>query len=174
VKFRFCPKCGGPLEEVAWEDGLTVPQCRDCGFRFYQNSKPCVVGIIVDRGTNRILLTRRGIEPFKGYWDMPGGFLRDGEDPRAGVKREIREELGVECEPEELFDIFVDTYGEYEVYTFNVCYIVRLGPGELTPSDDVVEARWFPLDRVPSKLAFSFLGGIIEKVKAHLARESAG
>ena len=170
--YSFCPKCGGPLEEVDWEDGLTLPQCSKCNYRFYQNSKPCVVGIIVDRNNGTILLTKRGIVPFKGYWDMPGGFLRNGEDPETGVKREIKEELGIDCEVEELFDIFVDTYGTYNVYTFNVCYILKVTGGELTPMDDVVEAEWFSFDRIPDNLAFTFLGDIIEKVRNHLIPDS--
>ena len=168
IEYTYCPKCGGELEEIDWEDGLTIPQCRKCTFRFYQNSKPCVVGIIVDRDEGKILLTKRGILPFKGDWDMPGGFLRNGEDPEAGVKREIKEELGIDCEVEELFDIFVDTYGTYNVYTFNVCYIIRTTGGNLKPMDDVVEAQWFRFDNIPDNLAFTFLGDIIEKVKNHL------
>jgi len=167
-EYRFCPKCGGGLDKVDWEDGLTVPQCRKCGFRFYQNSKPCVVGIIVDRDEGKILLTRRGISPFKGCWDLPGGFLRNGEKPEEGVQREIREELGLDCEVEELFNIFVDTYGAYNVYTFNVCYMLRITGGELMPMDDVVEAEWFRFDNIPDNLAFTSLGDIIGKVRDHV------
>ena len=172
IDHRFCPKCGGELEEIDWEDGLTLPQCKECSFRFYQNSKPCVAGIIVDRNEGKILLTKRGIVPFKGYWDIPGGFLRNGEDPETGVLREIKEELGVVCEVEELFDIFVDTYGAYNVYTFNVCYIIRIMGGEIMPMDDVVEAQWFSFDDIPDNLAFTFLGDIIGKVRDHVISDT--
>ena len=126
MEYSYCPACGGPLEQIDWEDGLTIPRCGECGFRMYRNSKPCAVGVITDRQQGKILLTRRGVSPYKGCWDMPGGFLRNGENPEKGMKREIGEELGVDCEIEELFDIVVDTYGSADVFTFNVCYIIRI------------------------------------------------
>jgi mutator protein MutT len=171
VEFKFCPKCGGSLEEEEWEENLTLPVCSGCGYKFYQNSKPCVVGIIIDRDAEKILLTKRGIIPFKGDWDMPGGFLRNGEDPKQGVLREVKEELGIECEVEELFDIFVDTYGEYDIYTFNVCYILKIISGTITPMDDVAEAQWFSLSDIPENLAFTFLKDIIDKARTYLCRE---
>lgn len=170
-EYCFCPKCGGSLEEVDWEDGLTLPQCSKCGFRFYQNSKPCVVGIAVKRIEGEILLTRRGISPFKGCWDLPGGFLRNGEKPEQGLKREVREELGVGCEIEEFFEIFVDTYGAHTVFTFNVCYIISITGEEITPMDDVEDAAWFKFDNIPDNLAFTSLGDIIGKIKDHVIPE---
>ena len=131
-EITYCSACAAPLEETEWEDDLTLKVCPACGKKAYQNSKPCVVAIILNRETKEILLTKRGIKPFRDYWDMPGGFLRDGEDPAEGLKRELREELGAESRIEELYDILVDTYGEYEVYTFNVCYIVSLLTSELS------------------------------------------
>lgn len=169
VEEKYCPQCGSTLHEVSWEDGLNILQCAECGYKLYKNSKPCVIAIIVDDDRKRILLSRRGIEPYKGYWDLPGGFLRNGEDPLKGVKREVREELGVECEPVRFFDIFVDTYGEFDVYTFNVCYIVKLLSDDIRPADDIDEAQWFGFDDLPENLAFRFLGDIIEKVKNEIA-----
>ena len=139
---KYCPACGGVLHAVPWEDDLTLPVCEVCGYRFYQNSKPCVVAIILDPEQDRILLCRRGIEPYKDCWDLPGGFLRNGEDPVDGVKREVKEELGVEIEIIRLFDILVDTYGREDVFTFNVCYIVRLLTEDIRVGDEL--ARRLP------------------------------
>jgi 8-oxo-dGTP diphosphatase len=168
---KYCPMCGGVLKEMPWEDDVCLPTCMVCGYEFYQNSKPCVVALIVDRDKQRILLTKRGIVPFKGDWDMPGGFLRDGEDPKVGVMREVEEELSVPCEVERLFDIFVDTYGEFDVYTFNVCYTIRLLSDDIKPMDDVAEAKWFDFDDIPENMAFNFLGDIIDRLRAEMPTE---
>ena len=82
-KYRFCPYCGSGL---AWPEAAVHPVCTRCGETFFQNSKPCVGTIIVRDGL--VLLVRRGIEPFKGDWDLPGGFLDPGEPPDAGAVRE--------------------------------------------------------------------------------------
>jgi ADP-ribose pyrophosphatase YjhB (NUDIX family) len=162
----FCPPGAGNLTDPRPEPGMVVPVCTVCGYKFYQNSKPCVVAIILDARRERILLSRRGIEPFKGDWDLPGGFLRDGEDPREGTRREVREELGVEAEVGDIFDILVDTYGPDGVYTFNVCYYVRIPEGAvLTAMDDVAELSWFPLDAPPANLAFRLIGDLLRRIR---------
>ncbi len=160
---KFCLSCGGTLEETPWENGLTLPQCTSCGLKIYRNSKPCAAALIIDRENMSILLAKRGIEPYKGYWDLPGGFLRNGEDPKEGMKRELREEIGVECTIGHLLDIFVDTYGEDDVFTFNVCYIVTPCSPDFKPMDDVAEVKWFRADELPENLGFRYLGDIIQK-----------
>ena len=86
-KFRFCPFCGFRISSSA-----TVGEkqtCTNCHEIFYHNSQPCVGAIIIKNG--KILLTRRIIKPFRGYWDLPGGFLKGGEHPEAGLIREVVE-----------------------------------------------------------------------------------
>src|ERR1043166_8205958 len=64
--------------------------CLDCGFVNYQNPK-VVVGSVVTSG-EKILLCRRAIEPRRGYWTIPAGYLEQHEDPQTGAKREAMEE----------------------------------------------------------------------------------
>ena len=95
MTYPFCPNCGGPL-------GLRVPAgdsherlvCDNCAFIFYQNSKPCAEALVLRDG--KVLLAQRAVEPFHGAWDIPGGFLENGEHPQDGVVRELREETGLE------------------------------------------------------------------------------
>ncbi len=58
-----------------------------------------------------MLLARRKFEPQAGKWDLPGGFLEEDEEPLDGLRRELREETGVEIEPLELAGIWADRYG---------------------------------------------------------------
>src|SRR5437016_1076925 len=97
--------------------------CEACQFVFYQNSKPCVGAIILERG--KVLLTKRAVEPFKAHWDIPGGFLEEGEAPEAGLKRELMEELGLTCRIKSMIGIVLDTYGKSGEHTFNLYYKVE-------------------------------------------------
>src|ERR1700682_4608762 len=91
--FKFCPNCGSPLA-VDRNAPLAAQKCFCCGSTHYHNSKPTPSALIVDE--DQILLSQRAGEPFRGFWDIPGGFLEAGEDPLDGAKREIREETGLE------------------------------------------------------------------------------
>src|SRR5256712_8723378 len=84
---------GGGRLAVVREEGRTRRRCRRCGFTFYGNPVPTAVALIMRGG--RVLLTRRARPPYAGTWDVPGGFLEAGEHPEAGLRRELREELGM-------------------------------------------------------------------------------
>jgi len=94
-RFTYCPVCGAKLapqqDEISPVDVLVCPSC---DFHFWLGSKPAVAAILLRTagGNPQILLTRRGIEPYKGEWDLPGGFLGNGEKPEEGLARELREE----------------------------------------------------------------------------------
>jgi ADP-ribose pyrophosphatase YjhB (NUDIX family) len=141
--WRFCPRCGGDL--TSEEDHL---RCSACGERYWANAIPAVQGVLERDG--KVLLALRALEPRRGFWDLPGGFADETEDPRDTVKREFREETGLEIEPVELLRIDVEPYEHRHV--FSVTWIVR-GEGEPVAADDVAELRWFGRDELP-KMAF--------------------
>jgi ADP-ribose pyrophosphatase YjhB (NUDIX family) len=142
--WRFCPRCGGNLTRDA--DHL---RCEGCGSRYWANALPGVQGILERDG--RVLLARRAHEPRKGYWDLPGGFLDETEGPIEGLRREFREETGLEIEPVEFLRIDIEPYDDRHV--FSVTWIVR-ADGEPVPADDVEELRWFGRDELPEEMAF--------------------
>ena len=144
VGWRLCPRCGGSLTHET--DHL---RCDACGEQYWANSIPGVQGILERDG--RVLLARRGLEPRRGHWDLPGGFLEETESPRDGLRREFREETGLDVEPVELFRIDIEPYGDR--YVFSVTWIVR-GDGEPVAADDVDELRWFARDELPAEMAF--------------------
>jgi len=102
-----------------------------------------VGGIVIDRG--RALLIRRGKEPLKGEWSIPGGMLELGEEITAGVRREVQEETGVEVEPLECILVFdrIAQDGERVKYHYVILdYLCRRKRGRLQPGSDVTDARW--------------------------------
>jgi len=102
-----------------------------------------------------ILLIERGIEPFKGKWALPGGFLRMDETAEEGAKRELLEETGVD-------NIFIEQIGCYSdvnrdprgrVITIAFNALVRQSDYQIIGGDDAASAKWFSMNEVPS-LAF--------------------
>jgi ADP-ribose pyrophosphatase YjhB (NUDIX family) len=112
--------------------------------------------VVVDEG--RVLLARRAGEPFRGYWDLPGGFVDEGEHPLDGIRRELREETGLDVEPEDFVGVWMDRYGDAEDAhaTLNLYWTARVLGGEAQAADDVTELAWFGPDELPpaEELAF--------------------
>jgi len=152
--WKHCPRCGAGLEPL---DGGALVECSQCGFRYYASSKPTASGLVLDGG-GRILLARRAREPDQGKWDLPGGFLNEGEDPRDALRRELTEETSLDVELLEFFDVVVDRYGDADdaQWTLNLYWTCRVVSGTPTPADDVDELRWFARDELPpaGELAF--------------------
>ena len=142
--WSFCPRCGGTLTSA--EEGLV---CGGCGEHYYANSIPGAQGILERDG--RVLLARRALEPRRGHWDLPGGFLRETEAATDGLRREFLEETGLEVEPVELMRIDVEPYAGRHV--FSVTWIVR-ADGDPVAADDVDELRWFAHDDLHAEMAF--------------------
>lgn len=162
MNYSYCPKCGQSLATRP-VDGHTRLVCAGCGFVFYQNSKPTSSVIVVKQG--RVLLVRRGIEPYLGWWDIPGGFLENGEHPEAGAVREVAEETGLQVKPTELLGIYIDTYGPSDEYTLNLCYVAELVGGRPYPASDVTELRWFDLAELPDQVAFTWSMDALVKLR---------
>ena len=103
------------------------------------------VGALIFR-RGRILMAQRGKEPLKDYWSLPGGALELGESLDAGVRREVREETGLEVQPLKVVKIFEriirDASGEPEYHYVLVDYLCRVSGGTLHAGDDVCAVMW--------------------------------
>ncbi len=150
-QWTYCPRCAAEIEV---EGGKA--ECVYCDFRAYASSKPTASAVCVDED-GRLLLSRRGIDPCKGKWDFPGGFLDEEEHPLDCIRRELREEAGVEVEPLEFLGVWVDRYGGdgSAQATLNLYWSARIVEGSPEPADDVAELRWFAPIEIPfEELAF--------------------
>ncbi|MBD3267434.1 NUDIX domain-containing protein, partial [bacterium] len=92
--FQFCPHCGARDFHPA---SAKKNVCGACGFNYYFNPVGAAAAIILD-ALDRILLIRRAKEPAKGTYDLPGGFIDFHETIESGLRREIREEVGLEVD----------------------------------------------------------------------------
>jgi ADP-ribose pyrophosphatase YjhB (NUDIX family) len=102
-----------------------------------------VGAVVVDQG--RVLLVRRGREPLKGDWSLPGGLLELGESLEAGVIREIREETGLTVEPLKLVELLDRIHRDGERIRFHYIiadYLCRVVRGELNAASDADAVRW--------------------------------
>lgn len=109
-----------------------------------------VGGVVIDRDC--VLLIRRGTEPLKGEWSIPGGMLELGEELAAGVQRELKEETGLDVEPLEHIVVFdrIMRDGERVKYHYVIVdYLCRRKSGHLRPGSDVVDARWVRRKELP-------------------------
>ena len=93
-----------------------------------------------------ILMVERGGEPLKGWWSIPGGLVETGELLEDAIRREVREETGLEIRPAGMLQIFErimrDAQGAAEYHYVLVDYICRVRGGTLRAGDDVSRAEW--------------------------------
>ncbi|MGK2944726.1 MAG: NUDIX domain-containing protein [Desulfuromonadales bacterium] len=114
-----------------------------------QAIKTSVVACIVDE-KERVLLTRRCIEPFCGQWVMPGGKVDHGEPLLQALHREVREEVGIEVHIAGLLDVYEHVaIGERNDHYVILYYRAQPLTVDLKPnSSEVIEAEWVPASRL--------------------------
>ncbi|TMD60400.1 MAG: NUDIX hydrolase [Chloroflexi bacterium] len=146
---RFCASCGGRLSRrrVA---GRSRSVCRSCGQIAYENAKPCAGALVVRDG--KVLLVKRGVTPYRGWWDIPGGYLEADEHPEAGARRELREETGLRVRLRGLLGVYVDR--QIRPHSLNFYYLAEVSGGRERASDDAVELGWFGPGELPARIAY--------------------
>lgn len=124
------------------------------------------VGALILDG-DRILMAQRGKQPLKGWWSLPGGALETGELLADAVRREVREETGLEIDPLSVFEIFEritrDAEGLAEYHYVLIDYICRVTGGQLAPGDDVCQVEWVRRRDLPKLQITEGTLGVIEK-----------
>lgn len=164
---KYCSNCGKSLEWIIPEhDDRHRHVCQNCGTIHYQNPQ-MVVGCIPE-WQDQILLCRRDIEPQKGLWTLPAGYLENGETAEEGARRETREETGavvLGLEPYLMFDIV-------HIHQIYLMFRSRLQNPDFHVTPESSEVRLFSPNQIPwDEIAFR----VIEKtLKTFLADRPSG
>lgn len=141
---RFCARCG---QRMVTSDVHGTPRrvCPACGLIHFTDPK-VAVGVLCLRD-DRLLLVRRAMDPERGRWALPAGFLDHGEDAREAARREVAEETGVEVEVGDVLDVF----GPAPLF---LMFRARWLAGEPVAGDDADAAAFLGRDELP-ELAFA-------------------
>jgi ADP-ribose pyrophosphatase YjhB (NUDIX family) len=120
---------------------------------------------------NRLLLLKRGIEPYRGSWAPPGGFVEQGESLENAAVREVEEEVGIRISPSKLMPHgLVSLPALNQVYVIFVAALDRMEMPRPNPPE-ALDAQWFSRDEYPSKEiwepATGFdIGAVFERVRS--------
>jgi ADP-ribose pyrophosphatase YjhB (NUDIX family) len=162
---NFCPACGARLE---WRErfGKVRPVCPACGHILFFDPKVAVVAFL--RQDNRILLVKRGVDPGKGRWAFPAGYVDAGENPEDAIRREVLEETGLHVAEVRLLDVFSRDAGDGGTADIIIAYAAQGVSGDLHPDDDAEAVAWFAREHLPdmvfattAKLVARWLAGEI-------------
>lgn len=111
------------------------------------------VGAIVE-DDGKVLLVERGQAPLEGSWSLPGGVVEAGESLKDAVRREVKEETGLDVEPLAVAEVFErimpDANGRTEYHYVLIDYLCRMMGGELRAASDARRAAWVPRDELRS------------------------
>jgi ADP-ribose pyrophosphatase YjhB (NUDIX family) len=143
------PRPGPSVLRVPEGDDRPRMTCPDCGFIAYENPKVVVGSVVLDG--DRILLCRRAIEPRRGYWTLPAGYLELQESTEAGAQREAWEEARARI----ALDGVLAVYNIPRISQVQVIYRARLVDPAIAPGPESLEVALFRWEEIPwADLAF--------------------
>ena len=120
-----------------------MPACDECG----QWEKPSLAVDAIVINDDKILLIKRGKEPWKGMLAFPGGFVEQGEDPEVAVIRELKEECGLDGVVEKLVCVKGDPNRDPRGHVVSIAYLVT-AQGMPIAGDDAADAAWYDLSEI--------------------------
>ena len=163
---KFCSACGASVVyQVPEDDSRERAVCTDCGTIHYQNPK-IIAGTLPIWG-DQVLLCKRAIEPQRGYWTLPAGFMENGETAEAGGARETMEEANASVENPNLYTVFSLPHIS-QVYMFFKAELV--GPS-YSSGPESLEVALFSENDIPwDELAFP----VITKTLKHYFSDRTG
>jgi len=147
---HFCISCGSKLSLKRIE-GREREICLNCGWIKYDQLK-VTAGMLVEKN-GKILLVRRAIQPWKGFWYLPAGFVESDEHPKKAAEREGFEETNLKIEAKELVNVYFyddDPRGNGLLILYSGIILA----GEIKPGPEALEINFFATDEINSmKLA---------------------
>ncbi|NJO38966.1 MAG: NUDIX hydrolase [Rhizobiales bacterium] len=156
---RFCSDCGAPNGRTRPAgDTLERHVCTGCGAIHYENPKVVVGAVCV--WDEKILLCRRAIDPRRGFWTVPAGFMEIGESSEQGAARETLEEANARIEILDLLAI----YNIVRLSQVQIFYRARMLTPEFSAGIETLELDLFAIDRIPwDDLAFPTVHWVLQK-----------
>lgn len=163
-QYRHCPSCRSKLEMRLIDNEKERLACTHCQFVFWNNPLPVSVAVVPHK--DGIVLVKRGVEPRKGTWALPAGFMEAGETPEQGACREAKEEANIDIEIDYPLFSFAPPKAA-QVLLFHVAKEIDQTP---QPGSDALEARVFPLDALPEEIAFTSHAEAIQRWRVKSGR----
>ena len=163
---RFCYYCGEKLVEKSFQE-INHRYCQTCDRIHYENPLPAVAALVVNHA-NQLLMVKRSVEPAKGEWCLPGGFIEFDESIEEAALRELEEETGMKGTVMSLVDFFSQRsphHGALLIFG----YRIEIVGGELRAGDDAQEVDFFDFHDLPH-IAFLSHKALIEKEFGNLKK----
>lgn len=110
-------------------------------------------GAIIRKG-KKVLLIKRNNKPFKNYWCLPGGHIEWGEKVKEAVKREVKEELGLNFKPE-FFNYYNEFFPKIKWHAVSIFFVGNTNGKIKIDKEEVKEIKWFSKNEI-SKLKLAF------------------
>lgn len=154
--FNYCPNCQTGLQYTTIDDRKRQ-RCPNCGWVHYMNPLPCAAALVIN-AQDEVLLVKRGVEPARGEWALPSGFIEIDEIPEEACLRELQEETGLSGRLERLIGVYSQDSLLYKRVIIIGYQVVACGT--LQPGSDTQDAAFFVLDDMP-EIAFSSHRAII-------------
>ena len=123
-------------------------QCPHC--KRYANRGVSIDAVIIK--DNQILLIQRGLEPNKGFWGTPGGYVEWDESAEDTVKREVKEETDLDVLETKLVGVY-SSPSRHPKQVINLVYAVTVAEGKAKQGDDAMDIKWFSLNELPDQMA---------------------
>jgi len=150
--YKFCPFCAGRLQVIDDEE-RERKFCPSCNWTYYPQVFTAVTALIRKKG--KVLMVKRGREPFKDTWMFPGGFIEYGENPLTTLRREVKEETGLWVKKARLIDILEGKNDPRAPGNLHFLYEVAVEEGEIkTDGVENKDIGWFEV-RKPPKIGFA-------------------
>jgi len=172
MEFRFCPICADELASLHSGPDRGRLGCHRGHFVHYEN--PAVTAFALVERDGHYLVLKRSQEPYRGRWELPGGFVEERETPAEAVRREIYEETGLRARALSIVGAYTSRYGDDGKWTVDVAFYCQAPEGELRLSDESSGSTWAAIEQMPTLAFAGERSAVAEFKERRAARDKLG